>query len=212
MARLLMLLAMTSLIFGACSGNSVSTDEFRELQNQLATVSNERSQAMEQNEILQDELVLVTAERDDLAEEKRLAEQRFVNSSVSAERTGLIVSDPASYGSEEEVLDQLMEYVAPGAVIHDLAYGIVETRQGWFNTLFREAVDAETYVWHKWMCSDGSQGGSLWTWRGTNVVGEPFELIGISLSDYDQEGLETRQTVAWPYEHQQVYTEFGVGP
>lgn len=191
LTRVFSVLVGLGLVLVACSNDSASTEECQELQQQLSEI---------------------TTERDDLLAEKAVAEQRFAKSSAALEATGRIVSDPASYGSEEEVLDLLMEYVEPDAVIHDLAYGTISTRQGWKNTLFGGQVDAETYEWHNWMCADGSQGGSLWTWRGTNVVGEPFELIGIALTEYSDEGLEARQTVAWPYDYQHVYDEFGVGP
>ena len=184
-------LAVVVLALGACADGSGSTAEYQELQQQLSEV---------------------TAERDDLLAKEAVAEQRFTRASEAKDATAQIVSDPAAYGSEEEVLELLMQHVEPGAVIHDLAYGEINTRQGWKNTLFGGQVDAETYVWHDWLCADGSQGGALWTWRGTNMMGEPFELIGIALTEYSDEGLETHQTVAWPYDHQHVYEEFGVGP
>jgi hypothetical protein len=50
------------------------------------------------------------------------------------------------------------------------------------------------------MSDDGSTGRSLWTWAGTSRGGEPFELIGVDINDYDEEGKTTGALIVWPYE------------
>lgn len=122
------------------------------------------------------------------------------------------MSDPGAHGTEDEVLELLSGYYAPGATTHDLAYGEIDTIDGWRNTLFRGQVDAVTKEWHNWVCEDGSQAGSLWTWEGINYVGEPFELIGVSVAGFNSEGLNTGDIVMWPYPDEYVWEEFGVGP
>lgn len=57
----------------------------------------------------------------------------------------------------------------------------------------------------------GWKDGALWTWSGTNLVGEPFELIGIAINEYDEMGLETRQFDTYPYPGEYVEAAFG-GP
>ena len=161
---------------------------------------------------LAQELSTVVAERDTLLAEKAVAGQRFAKTSATVETVNSVVSDPQAFGTEDEVLERLRAFTVPGAVTNDLAYGSVDTIRGWRNTLFGGSVDAETYVWFDWVCEDGSQAGSLWTWRGLNVLGDPFELIGVNVSDFNEQGLETHQTVAWPYEFEHVYEEFGTAP
>lgn len=161
---------------------------------------------------LEQQLANVTAERDALLAEKDLAGDRFEKTSETMNAIGRIVSDPGEFGSESEVLDLLRRYYAPGAMTHDLAYGRIDVIEGWNNTLFRGRVDAVTEEWHNWVSEDGSQAGSLWTWRGTNYVGEPFELIGVAISTFDTEGMNTGDTVIWPYPDEYVWEQFGLRP
>jgi hypothetical protein len=179
------------LALAACSSDPPSTDEYQELEGKLAAV---------------------TAERDLLLAEKAMADERLDKTSATIDAVGEIVSDPTAFGTEDEVLELLSQHFAPGATTHDLAYGEIDTIDGWRNTLFGGQVDAVTTEWHNWVCEDGSQGGSLWTWEGTNFVGEPFELIGISIAGYNDEGLGTGNTVMWPYPDEYVWEEFGIGP
>ena len=51
--------------------------------------------------------------------------------------------------------------------------------------------------------------------RSANAMrpaGEPFELIGVSIATFNSEGLNTGNTVMWPYPDEFVWDEFGVGP
>jgi len=196
--RLLAGLVSLSLVVVACSGQEVSMEGFRELKEELAQAESE--------------LVDVTAERDALLAQQELDSARVAKSQITADAIGQIVSDPASFGTEEQVVELLSHYITPDAITHDLAYGKVGTIQGWRNTLFAGDIDAVTFEWHNWMSDDGSQGGSLWTWQGANFVGEPFELIGVALTTYNDDGLETSETVIWPYPDEYVYEQFGVGP
>lgn len=179
------------LALAACSGDPTATDEYQELQDALAEV---------------------TAERDLLLADKAMDDERFSRTSATIDAIGEIVSDPTSFGNVDEVLALLRQHYAPGAMTHDLAYGKIDVIDGWRNTLFAGRVDAVTTEWHNWVCEDGSQAGSLWTWEGINYVGEPFELIGVSVAGFNSEGLNTGNTVMWPYPDEYVWEEFGVGP
>ena len=75
--------------------------------------------------------------------------------------------------------------------------GSVPIRSAWDNTIF--GTDSTIKTWVTWLADDGSSGGSLWTWSGTARNGEPFELIGVNLDDYDENGLLTYSLVDWPY-------------
>ena len=79
----------------------------------------------------------------------------------------------------------------------DTALGSVPIRSAWDNTIF--GTDSTIKTWVTWLADDGSSGGSLWTWSGTARNGEPFELIGVNLDDYDENGLLTYSLVDWPY-------------
>lgn len=179
------------LALAACSGDPTAADEYQELQEELADV---------------------TAERDLLLTEKAMADERFKKTSAAIDAIGEITSDPTAFGTDDEVLELLRQYYVPGAKTHDLAYGVIDVIDGWRNTLFAGQVDAVTREWHNWVCEDGSQAGSLWTWEGTNFVGEPFALIGVAIDEFDSEGLDTGSTVMWPYPDEYVWDAFGLDP
>ena len=83
-------------------------------------------------------------------------------------------------------------------------------RQGWKNTLFGGA-DATVRTWTYWLSDDGSTGGSLYTRLGTAVNGEPFEIQGLELGRFDDDGLYTEVVMLWPYENADVRRRFNEG-
>ena len=73
-------------------------------------------------------------------------------------------------------------------------------------------MDARIDAYDTWVSEDGSQGGVLWTWYGTNASGEPFELPGISLLDFDEHGKIAHEFVTYPYPDDYVWDAvFGSG-
>jgi hypothetical protein len=123
-----------------------------------------------------------------------------------------ILNDPASFGTEEEVADLIATHAVPGAQMDDAVFGAVAYRTGFYNTLYRGAVDARIDVYHRAVSDDGSQGVILWMWHGTNVEGNPFELAGISLTDFDDQGRITYELVTYPYPDEYVENAvFGAG-
>ena len=198
MRHLWIALLVVTVVFTGCSSDPTASDEYLNLQTELAATEQQLSD--------------MTAETNVLQSEKAIAAARFDKSSATIDAIGEIVSDPSAFGTEDEVLDLLRQYFVPGATTHDLAFGEIEVIAGWRNTLFGGQVDAATTEWHNWVCEDGSQGGSLWTWEGANFNGEPFALIGISIAGYNDEGLNTGNTVMWPYPDEYVWEEFGLRP
>lgn len=83
-------------------------------------------------------------------------------------------------------------------------------REVWRNTLFSE-VDATIHTWVSWLAEDGSEGGSLWTWSGSATKGEPFDLEGIELSTFDEDGLLDSVVVHYAYEDAEVLQRFDSG-
>jgi len=158
-------------------------------------------------ESLEQELADMTAERDVLAAQVAADASRYEKTKATIGAVTALIADPTAHGTETEFLDQIMVYYAPGAVMDDAALGAAAMREAWSNTLFGD-VDADIKTWHTWISDDGSNGGSLWTWSGTNLVGEPFELIGISVMSYNDEGLQTYQLVTYPYDHEYVAETF----
>ena len=61
------------------------------------------------------------------------------------------------------------------------------------------------------MCDDGSQSGSLWTWSGESQAGDPFELIGVNVDQYDDAGRVTYSLIDWPYDGSYVRQVFAFG-
>lgn len=203
-ARFLLLILPALLVLAACSSaDPTSSDEYTALEQELATAT---AQLME----FQAELAQITAERDALALEMASGQARYEKTAANAERVAEIIDDPDAFGTREEALDQLMTLVAsPDTVMDDTAFGAVPMRQAWSNTLW--GSDATIKTWVKWMCADGTQAGSLWTWTGESRSGEPFELIGINLDDYDDEGKVTYSLVDWPYDAAYVRQVFATG-
>ena len=104
----------------------------------------------------------------------------------------------------------LVELAAPGTTMDDTAFGSVPIRTAWQNTMFG-GVGATITTWVKWTADDGSSGGSLWVWEGTARNGEHFELIGVNLDTYDENGLLTNSIVDWPYPGKNVRQAFATG-
>lgn len=115
-----------------------------------------------------------------------------------------ILANQDSYESPEAVIDALAALATDDAKMVDEVFGAVPLRQGWYYTLFGDSMDAKIDVHHHWLSEDGSQGGSLWVWHGTNPNGKPFELVGISLMDYDEQGRLTNEFVTYPYPDEYV--------
>jgi hypothetical protein len=89
----------------------------------------------------------------------------------------------------------------------DDVFGSVNMRSGWRNTLFGGG-DATIKRWHHWMSDDGSMSGALWTWAGTNLVGDPFELIGVVIETFDEEGFLAGSLEVYPYDDSYVRAQF----
>ena len=155
------------------------------------------------------ELEDVKAERDALAAELAAVESRYELSRANQELIAEIVAEPEAFGDRSEVLDMLTALTAPGAVMDDTAFGPVPIRSAWDNTIFGTGSTIKTWV--TWLADDGSNGGSLWTWSGTADNGEPFELIGVNLDDFDESGLVTYSLVDWPYPAETVRAAVATG-
>lgn len=186
------------LLMVGCAGDPTTSDEYVSLEKEVAD--------------LERQLAEMTAERDQLLAETEADSSRFETVQTFTELRNDVATDPSAYGTEDEVLALLSDGAAPGAVMADEAYGSVPLKEAWRRTLFAGNVDAVTTEWRSWICSDGRLGGSLWTWEGSNFVGDQFSLVGINLNEYDDEGRMEVSTVIWPYPNEYVYEEFGVGP
>jgi hypothetical protein len=225
------LVLTASLLTAACSSDPIASDEYQALEQELAQVSADRDAAVSDTKQLKLDLAEVTedririaselaqahtdldqvqsglaevsADREAMAAEIAVGERRYDKSLATQIALAEIIADPASFGTELQVLNLLMTYATAGAVMDDVAFGAVSMRDGWENTLFG-GLDADLKTWKTWLSEDGSQGGSLWTWSGTGLDGQPFELIGINLDNYDDEGRVTYELVAWPYEDDYV--------
>ena len=157
------------------------------------------------------ELAEVSAERDQLQARIDADDERHDKSVATMKAIRAILDDPTSYGSEDEVVDLLASYASDGAQMRDDALGDVGIQSAWYNTLYGGAVDAEIEIVHQWFAPDGSQSGTLWVWRGTNLVDNPFELIGVSIDTHDDDGRITDEWVIYPYPDEYVEAAFRRG-
>lgn len=190
--NIISLVVTLGLLLGACSTDRAASEEYQEMEQRLADS--------------QQALAEVTAERDSLAALE--SPNRYVKALANQQEVEDILDDPRSYGSEEEVAELLASYATRDAVMDDAVFGAIPIRNAWYNTLYRGAMDSEIDIYHRWLSEDGSQGGALWVWHGTNQVGNPFEVYGIALDEYDETGLITSEYVA--YAHSNEYVEQAV--
>lgn len=156
------------------------------------------------NAALEQQLTEVTAERDALQAQVDQRSARHDKSVAVQTAVRDILDDPTAYGSEEEVADLLATYATSAAVMEDDVFGSANMRDAWYNTLYSGTIDAEIEVWHQWTSEDGSQTGGLWVWKGTNLAGNPFELIGVAVDTHDEEGLISHELVVYPYSNEYV--------
>jgi len=162
----------------ACSGDPTDSAQYKALAQQLADI---------------------TAERDALAGAKQQVSERHAKALATQEAVRRILDDPEATGTEQEVIDALAAFAVPGARMDDAVFGAVAIRSGWYNTLYAGTMDSAIDVTYMWLSEDGSQGGAVWLWHGTNLAGHPFELAGVALDDYDENGLITNSFVVYPY-------------
>jgi len=182
-------------VAGCSSSNPIESEGYQALEQELAQA--------------EAQLAEVVAERDTLIVGASAGAARYEKSVANTERVATIIDDPDAVGTRDEVLDELTTLATPEAVMDDTAFGAVPIRQAWSNTLW--GSDATIKTWVRWMCDDGSEGGSLWIWAGESQSGEPFELIGVNLDDYDDEGRVTYSLVDWPYDGAYVRESFYSG-
>jgi hypothetical protein len=207
---IVLLVAALLLTIGCTSSDPTSSEEYLALEQAIAGANQEAADAKQAMADAEAELDQVTAERDALAMEISVGAARFEKSAANAARVEAIIDDPDEVGTREEVLDELTTLATPDAVMDDTAFGSVPIRQAWSNTLW--GSDATIKTWVTWMCADGSQAGSLWTWAGESpTTGASFELIGVNLDDYDDEGRVTYSLVDWPYDRAYVREAFASG-
>ena len=150
----------------------------------------------------------VTAERDALSAQVQSQQSRHDAAQRTIDAVEAILADPDAYESEEAVADALGGLATPTAQMEDAVFGAAPMRDAWLYTLFGDSsspdLDSDITVYHHWLSDDGSQGGSLWVWHGVNGNGNPFELVGVSLDSYDEEGRVTHEFVTYPYPDEYV--------
>ncbi len=129
------------------------------------------------------------------SDEKSLATQQDIQD---------ILDHPKWYGTEDDVVDLLTSYATTEAMRYDAVFGPIDMERARQGTLYGNSMDAAIDTSFRWLSEYGSQGGALWLWHGTNLAGNPFELAGISLDTYDQNGSITHADVVYPYTDEYV--------
>jgi outer membrane murein-binding lipoprotein Lpp len=201
---LLPVVVVFSLVMLGCSSSDpTASDEYEALEQELAQTSQELAQAEKQ-------LAEFDAEQDAPATQAATTTERYSKASATQAKLIAIIDDPSSFGTEEEALDLLDELAVPLVRYEDTAWPLLrpvqegDWRTSWRNTIFNELPSTVT-TWRTWLSEDGSTGGSLFTWQGTTLTGEPFWLPGIELSEFDEEGLYTETIMYYPYTRPEVW-------
>ena len=147
----------------------------------------------------EEQLAAVTAERDALLEAESAQQERHDRALATLDEVTAMLNDPESVGSEEDVVEAIASHSTDTAVMEDDVFGTVGYRDGFYNTLYGGVVDARIDAYDWWVSEDGSQGGVLWIWYGTNGAGNPFELPGLSLQEFSEDGRIAYELVTYPY-------------
>ena len=192
MRRWLIALAVLGLLAAACSSDPTTSQEYQTLQQQQADTQQQLADVQRQ-------LTEAVAERDALASAAPQSSARHDKAKATQEAVTAIVNDPESVGSEQEVVDALAAHYTPDARMVDAVFGSIGARDGWYETLYGAMADSTFDNTYWWVSEDGSQGGSVWLWHGTNLAGNPFELAGAALEDFNEEGLLTNTYEVYPY-------------
>jgi hypothetical protein len=186
----LVVIVVLGLALAACSTSDPTTSaEYQALEQQLASV---------------------TAERDAVLADSQATASRYEKAKANQEALSGIIADPTSYGTESEVLAMLKEMAVPGLTSDDEVFGTADWVSGWHYTLFN-STDSHIKTWHSWLADDGSVGGSLWTWSGSARNGEPFELQGVEISHFDEDGRYAEIVMFYPYPDEEVTRRFNEG-
>lgn len=180
------------LIAGCASADPTISPEYQALQQELVQAETQ--------------IAAISAERDAMAQSATPSDRRRSAARIQQELIA-VLDDPEAYGSEAEIVDLLATHATATAKMDDDVFGAVNYRTGFYNTLYGMA-DAELDVYDHWLCDDGSQGGFLWRWHGTNNAGNPFDLPGLSLNTYDEAGLIEHELVTYPYPDEYVREAF----
>ena len=159
---------------------------------------------------VEEQLAEVTAERDALLDRESAQQQRHDRALATLDEVTAMLNDPESVGSEEDVVDAIARHSTETAVMDDDVFGRVSYRDGFYNTLYGGAVDARIDAYDWWVSEDGSQGGVLWIWYGINKAGNPFELVGLSLQEFSDDGRIVYELVTYPYSDDYVRNAFQV--
>ena len=152
----------------------------------------------------EEELAAVTAERDALLAAAEHRQDRRDRALTVLDEIEMLLDDPTTFGTEEEVADLLGSHATDDALMDDDVFGAVNYRDGFYNTLYAGALDASIDIYDTWVSADGSQGGALWMWHGENANGEAFELAGVSLIEFDDHGKIAYELVTYPYPDEYV--------
>ena len=182
-----------------CSSGVAADDASQAPNEQVTSLEQQLSATQQQLAATQQQLAEAVAERDALASAAPQSSARHDKAQATQDAIQAILDNPASVGTEQQVVDALFSHYTPDAMMVDAVFGSIGARSGWYYTLYGDMMDSTFDHGYSWLSEDGSQGGSVWLWHGTNQAGNPFEVAGVSLDEFNEEGLVSNEYVVYPY-------------
>ncbi|MDN4477278.1 hypothetical protein QQX10_04620 [Demequina sp. SYSU T00039] len=174
--------AMAVIGAAGAAGCSTVADE---LESDLAAMTSERDALASQVEQLQAEHAAAAARYD----------------AADATRAGFesTLDDDSRYADPEAMIEDLSTYWTATAILDDIYIGPQPIADGLMYDLF-ETGGSQLDLRQSWIDPDGSTSGAVWLWHGRNIFDNPFELVMVTVTTYDDEGLITDFYRSYPYD------------
>ncbi|WP_062297025.1 hypothetical protein [Demequina maris] len=148
---------------------------------------------------LEQQVAAVTQERDALQAQADATAERYDTVVANQQAFEAILADEASYDDPDAMVEAIAALATDTAILDDIYIGPQHLAEGLKYDLFTGTVSQITPM-QSWVDPDGSTSGALWVWHGENMFGDPFAIVTVAVTTYDDEGLITEIYRTYPYD------------